>query len=196
MLTGGLRIGEALGLAVCDLDRKHSVVRVECQLGRDGTRTPLKTEESQRAIDIPPQLVRRLLALVAARGAVFDPGALVFVSRYGTGLERKVAREALKRACNAAKIPSPEPTLHDLRHSHASMLIAMDVSVVDVQRRLGHRKPDTTLRVYAHEWKYREARRSQIGQQLGRLFDERKALPAPAAREARLALPPARASHQ
>jgi integrase len=69
----------------------------------------------------------------------------------------------------------------------------MDISVVDVQRRLGHRKPDTTLRVYAHEWKHREARRSQIGQQLGRLFDERKALPAPAAREARLALPPARA---
>jgi integrase len=193
MLTGGLRIGEALGLALCDLDRKHSVVRVECQLGRDGARTPLKTEESHRAIDIPQQLIRRLLALVAARGALFDPGALVFASRNGTGLERKVAREALKRACNAAKIPSPEPTLHDLRHSHASMLIAMDVSVVDVQRRLGHRKPDTTLRVYAHEWKYREARRSQIGQQLGRLFDERKALPAPAAREARLALPPARA---
>ena len=196
MLTGGVRIGEALGLAVCDLDRKHSVVRVECQLGRDGTRTPLKTEESQRAIDIPPQLIRRLLALAAARGSLFDPGTLVFASRSGSGLERKVAREALKRACNAAKILPPEPTLHDLRHSHASMLIAMDVSVVDVQRRLGHRKPDTTLRVYAHEWKYREARRSQIGQQLGRLFDERTALPAPAAREARLALPPARASHQ
>jgi integrase len=195
MLTGGLRIGEALGLAVCDLDRKHAVVRVDCQLGRDGARTPLKTEESHRAIDIPPQLIRRLLALVAARGAVFDPGALVFASRNGTGLERKVARDALKRACKTAKIPPPEPTLHDLRHSHASMLIALDVSVVDVQRRLGHRKPDTTLRVYAHEWKYREARRSQIGQQLGRLFDERKALPIPAARETRLALPPARA-HQ
>jgi integrase-like protein len=89
----------------------------------------------------------------------------------------------------------PEPTLHDLRHSHASMLIALNVSVVDVQRRLGHRKPDTTLRVYAHEWKYREARRSEIGQQLGQLFDERKALPAPAAGERRLALPPASAAH-
>jgi integrase len=46
---------------------------------------------------------------------------------------------------------APGPTLHDLRHSHASMLIALDFSVVDVQRRLGHRKPDTTLRVYAHQ---------------------------------------------
>jgi hypothetical protein len=71
------------------------------------------------------------------------------------------------------------------------MLIALDVSVVDVQRRLGHRKPDTTLRVYAHQWKEREARRSQIGRQLGRLFAEPKALPAPAAGDPLPALPPA-----
>src|SRR6266511_3820593 len=35
MLAAGLRIGEALGLAVCDLDRQHSLIRVEYQLGRD-----------------------------------------------------------------------------------------------------------------------------------------------------------------
>jgi integrase len=194
MLAAGLRIGEALGLALCDLDRKHSLIRVECQLGRDGQRTPLKTEESQRAIDIPPQLMRRLLALVAERGQLFTPGALVFASRNETGLVRKVAREALKRAVKAAKLAPPEPTLHDLRHSHASMLIALDVSVVDVQCRLGHRKPDTTLRVYAHQWKEREARRSEIGEQLGQLFAERKALPAHAPSQTRLALPPATAA--
>jgi integrase len=195
VLAAGLRIGEALGLALCDLDRKHSLIRVECQLGRDGQRTPLKTEESRRAIDIPPQLMRRLLALVEERGQLFNPGALVFASRNETGLVRKVAREALKRAVKAAKLAAPEPTLHDLRHSHASMLIALDVSVVDVQCRLGHRKPDTTLRIYAHQWKEREARRSQIGQRLGQLFGERKALPAPAPSTPRLALPPATAGH-
>jgi hypothetical protein len=41
------------------------------------------------------------------------------------------------------------------------MLIALDFSVVGVQRRLGHSSPDTTPRVYAHLWKYREAQRSQ-----------------------------------
>jgi len=46
--TGGLRIGEALGLTVGDLDRQHALVRVEYQLGRNGIRTPLKTEESRR----------------------------------------------------------------------------------------------------------------------------------------------------
>lgn len=191
LLAAGLRIGEALGLVVSDLDRTHSLIRVEYQLGRDGTRTPLKTAESRRAIDIPPQLTRRLLALVAERGALFDPAALVFASRNGSGLERKVAREALKRAAKKARIAPPEPSLHDLRHSHASMLIALDVSVVEVQRRLGHRKPDTTLRVYAHQWKEREARRSQIGERLGQLFAEPPALPA-AASPSRPALPPAR----
>ena len=98
MLTGGLRIGEALGLTLADLDHTHSLVRVEYQLGRDGDRTPLKTEESRRTIDIAPQLMRRLLALAAEQGTLFEPAAFLFASRNGGGLERKVAREALKRA--------------------------------------------------------------------------------------------------
>ena len=188
LLTAGVRIGEALGLAVCDLDRAHSLIRVEYQLDRDGNRSQLKTQESRRAIDIAPDLMQRLVNLVAERGALDDPAALVFASRNGSGLERKVAREALKRAAKAAGLAPPAPSLHDLRHSHASMLIALDVPVVDVQRRLGHRKPDTTLRVYAHEWKERDARRSQIGQQLGDLFQRPRELPT----VTRLALPPGR----
>ena len=69
------------------------------------------------------------------------------------------------------------------------MLIALDVPLIDVQRRLGHRKPDTTLRVYAHQWKEREARRSQIGRQLGDLFHRNRELARPTVR---LALPPGR----
>src|SRR5439155_22916140 len=87
----------------------------------------------------------------------------------------------------------PQPTLPDLRHSHASMLIAMDFSVVDVQRRLGHRKPDITLRIYAHEWKYRDAQRSQIGRQIDRIFraDGPKVLTAAETKDIPRALPPA-----
>jgi integrase len=188
LVTSGVRIGEALGLTVCDLDQPHSLIRVEYQLDRDGNRSQLKTPESRRAIDIPPELMGRLVALVAERGALTDPGALVFASRNGTGLVRKVAREALKRAATAGRLAPPQPSLHDLRHSHASMLIALDVPVVDVQRRLGHRKPDTTLRVYAHQWKERDARRSQIGEQLGQLFHRHRELQPPTV--TRLALPP------
>jgi integrase len=170
MLTSGLRIGEALGLTIADLDHEHALIRVEYQLGRDGNRALLKTQESRRAIDISPQLMRRLLALVTERGARFNPHAFVFATRNETGLERKVARAALDRAVRAAKLAAPKPTLHDLRHSHASMLFALDQNIVAIQRRLGHRKPDTTLRVYAHEWRRHEAQRSRIGTQLDQLF--------------------------
>lgn len=189
LCTTGLRIGEALGLAVGDLDPENCVIRVEYQLGRDGARSPLKTEESRRAIDIPPQLMRRLVALTRERGTDADPEAFVFASRNSSGLERKVAREALKRAVAKAGITGPVPTLHDLRHSHASMLIALDTSIVEIQRRLGHRKPDTTLRIYTHEWKYNDARRSQVGRQLGELFEATRQLAPPERKP--LALPPA-----
>jgi integrase len=134
--------------------------------------------------------MRRLHALTTERGDRFNPNAFVFATRTGTGLERKVARAALDRAVTAAKLPAPKPTLHDLRHSHASMLIALDYNLVDIQRRLGHRKPDTTLRVYAHQWKYRDAQRSQIGSQLDRLFSQ-PATPALAPALQPLALPAA-----
>ena len=41
-------------------------------------------------------------------------------------------------------------TLHSLRHTHASMLIASGMDVLTVSRRLGHGSPTITLRVYGH----------------------------------------------
>jgi integrase len=39
---------------------------------------------------------------------------------------------------------------HDLRHTHASQLLALGVPVQVVQARLGHSTPTTTMSVYAH----------------------------------------------
>lgn len=181
LLTSGLRIGEALGLTVADIDPANAIIRVDYQLARDGSRTPLKTEESRRALDIPPRLMRRLRAQLLQRGDLGRPEAFVFASKTDTGLERKVVRTALSRAVKAAALTAPAPTLHDLRHSHASMLIALDVSVVDVQQRLGHRKPDTTLRIYTHQWKLRDAHKSQIGQQLDQLLHTARGIQPPPA---------------
>src|ERR671935_953473 len=105
LLATGVRIGEALGLAVCDLDREHSLIRVEYQLGRDGTRTPLKTAESQRSIDIPPQLMRRLprdaeQPCPARRGAA---SLLRRQARLRGGRERVVALPDGRRTTRAAQ---------------------------------------------------------------------------------------------
>jgi integrase len=41
-------------------------------------------------------------------------------------------------------------TFHALRHTHASQLIDAGVDIVTIRKRLGHAKPDITLRIYAH----------------------------------------------
>jgi len=41
-------------------------------------------------------------------------------------------------------------TFHALRHTHASQLIDAGVDIVTISKRLGHSKPDITLRIYAH----------------------------------------------
>jgi integrase len=50
----------------------------------------------------------------------------------------------------AAAIGFPEVTFHGLRHTHASQLIDAGIDIVMISKRLGHSKPDITLRVYAH----------------------------------------------
>jgi hypothetical protein len=66
------------------------------------------------------------------------------------------------------------------------MLIALKYTIVDVQHRLGHRKPDTTLRIYTHAWRHHETQQSSIGDHIGRLFAQSRIDPG-----RQLALPPA-----
>jgi len=44
----------------------------------------------------------------------------------------------------------PRLTLHELRHSHATILLREGVPVHVVAKRLGHKDPSLTLNVYAH----------------------------------------------
>ena len=53
----------------------------------------------------------------------------------------------------AASIGMPEVTFHALRHTHASQLIDEGVDIVTIAKRLGHARPDMTLRAYAHQFK-------------------------------------------
>jgi integrase len=54
------------------------------------------------------------------------------------------------RAEGAPTIEMPKVRFHDLRHTHASALIAGGLDVVAISRRLGHASPVVTLSVYAH----------------------------------------------
>jgi integrase len=55
-------------------------------------------------------------------------------------------------------------TLHSLRHTHASQLIASGMDVLTISRRLGHGSPVVTLKVYGHMFSNTDARAAEIMQ--------------------------------
>jgi integrase len=79
-----------------------------------------------------------------------EPGDLVFVRRTGVGHDhRNIGGRVLARAAEKAAI-TPAPTFHDLRHTHASALIAQGWDIESVSARLGHADVTTTQRIYVH----------------------------------------------
>jgi integrase len=79
-----------------------------------------------------------------------SPGDLVFVRRTGVGHHhRNIGGRVLAKAVEKACL-NPSPTFHDLRHSHASALIAQDWDIESVSARLGHADITTTQGIYVH----------------------------------------------
>ena len=74
--------------------------------------------------------------------------ALLFADIEGAPLSTVASSKAWGNF--AASIGIPEVTFHALRHTHASQLIDEGVDIVTISKRLGHAKPDITLRIYAH----------------------------------------------
>ena len=74
--------------------------------------------------------------------------ALLFADIEGNALSSNAISAAW--ADFATSVDMPEVTFHALRHTHASQLIDAGVDIVTISKRLGHAKPDITLRVYAH----------------------------------------------
>lgn len=145
LLAGtGLRISEALGLQVGDVDFLRGTLRVERQRdGRTNLLTPPKTRSSVRTVPVGRVVVDELAAHLAAYPAA-DDGS-IFTDDRG----RALTYEAWKPIWRAAK---PVCKTHDLRHYAASALIAGGASVKQVQMILGHASAAVTLGVYAHLW--------------------------------------------
>lgn len=160
-LATGMRRGELLALRWRDVDFDRSLLRVEQALEttKAGLRfKPPKTRHGRRTITLPATIVADLrarwkaaqeqrLALGLGKGTGDE---LVFSTWEGKPLHPDGVTKEWKRAMVA--LGSPEITLHSLRHTHASQLIASGLDVLTVSRRLGHGSPTITLSVYGHLW--------------------------------------------
>ena len=137
---GGLRLAEACGLRVADVDFMRGVITPAVQYPAE----PLKTETSRTAVPIPHSLALELSAHVA--------GETMLTNGYGAQLGPWTLERAVRAA--RAKVPGlpPDFRYHDLRHYLASLLIASGADVKIVQARLRHASAKTTLDTYGHLW--------------------------------------------
>jgi integrase len=159
-LFTGARLAEALALrwSRVDLDGKVIEVREALEQTRaHGIRSKRpKSKAGRRDITLPDILVEALrehrkrqleLRIQLGAGRLLDD-SLLFADINGRPLSPNAISAAW--ADFADSIGMPDVTFHALRHTHASQLIDAGVDIVTISKRLGHAKPDITLRIYAH----------------------------------------------
>lgn len=156
-LGTGARRGEILGLRWSDVDLEAAEIRIRRALSVvDGVARLLGTKTSRsRVLSIGPTVVdalgrqRREQERQQAAATSWDNRwGLVFTDDAGQPIDpydvTMVFRDLVRRA------PVPVIRLHDLRHCHASLLLAGGVPIKVVSERLGHSTIAMTMDVYGH----------------------------------------------
>ena len=143
----GLRVGEACGLRVSDVDFMRGIITPAVQYPAQ----PLKTESSKWPIPIPESLALELSAHVADRPAREGVETLL-IDMWGQQLAPWTLERAVRDARGTVGGLPDGFRYHDLRHYFASLLIADGADIKTVQTRLRHGSATTTLRTYTHLW--------------------------------------------
>lgn len=152
----GFRWGEATALQPRDLRRRNGrpAIRVQRAWKKDedgkSILGPPKTRKSRRTVVITHKLDRML----RRRAKGLAPNALIFTGPEGGKWDPGTFRRlrwipAIELAAEKYGLIK-RPRIHDLRHSHASWLIAAKVPLPAIQGRLGHESITTTVDRYGH----------------------------------------------
>ena len=140
----GMRMGELLALNPKDVDlekRTISITKSYQRLGKKDVITPPKTPKSKRVITIPEFLAADIKDYMDSLYELQENDRLFPITKYY--LEHEMQRGIKESGVKRIRV-------HDLRHSHASMLIELGFSPLEIANRLGHEKVETTLNTCAH----------------------------------------------
>lgn len=138
----GIREGELLALTPSDFDfdrRRLRITRSYQRIRGEDVVTPPKTPKSVRTIVIPDFLVDEVQEYVRLFGIAEDERMFQVSKSY--------FYHEMERGCKASGVKRIR--VHDLRHSHVSLLVDLGFSALAIAERLGHEAVDITYR-YAH----------------------------------------------
>ena len=153
----GMRRGEVLGLRWGDVDLDAgtlSVTRSLVSVGYELHETRGKSRTARRCINLDPatiNVIRRWHELRASEDAEFDHGDLdarVFCRPDGEPTHPQLLSDAFGKLVERSGLPRIR--FHDLRHTHATLLLKAGVPIKVVSERLGHSTPGFTMAAYQH----------------------------------------------
>lgn len=156
-LTTGMRQGEILGLRWKDVDFEKGLINIKQTLSHDGKIfiSGAKTKSSLRTINLPLSAIIVLKArkLTVSKeklslGPIYQDLDLVTCTQHGTPFNPANIRRTFKRIIKFADVP--EIRFHDLRHTHATLLLSKGINVKVISERLGHSNIKVTLDTYSH----------------------------------------------
>ena len=147
----GMRIGELLALTYKDIDLEKRCITINKSYQRLNGKdmiTPPKTPKSNRKISIPSFLVEELKEYCSMLYGITENERIFRFTK--SFMEHEMVRGI--KATGVRHI-----RLHDLRHSHASLLVEMGFQPLAIAERLGHEKIETTLNTYSHLYPNKQA---------------------------------------
>lgn len=139
----GIRMGELLALTKSDFDFDNNTLKISKSYQRikgEDIITDPKTPKSKRVINMPDFLSAEIKEYINSLYKLKKSDRIFMITK--SYLHHEMDRGS--RNCGVKRI-----RIHDLRHSHCSLLINMGFSAIAIADRLGHESIDITYR-YAH----------------------------------------------
>ena len=146
----GMREGELLALSPTDIDLDNKIISINRTYQRIGGKdvfTSPKTRKSKRKIPIPDFLCQELSDYIQSRYMLDADERLFPVTK------SYLSHEMIKGCKNTGV---KKIRIHDIRHSHASLLINQGCDALMLADRLGHEKVSTTLNTYSHLFPHKQ----------------------------------------
>ncbi len=155
----GIRLGELLALTPADFDFDRQTVKISKSYQRLAGKdliTPPKTEKSNRTVQLPTFLCDEMREYLHIRRGIRERDRMFAVTKMSLYSE-------MMRASDEAGVKRIR--IHDIRHSHVSLLIDMGFSAIAIAERVGHESIDITYN-YAHLF---PSKQSEIAERLNDL---------------------------